>query len=384
MTGKKANTTGKDESLELWKVRTITTKTRQSLQCNQNAITPELKLKMVLDAVKNSVADVFDEANAAQVFKQTASEGSLHNKVQQSLEALAKEKKLIGEGAGATWVNGVNVLSELVYALLDLQAKESGSPEMADHRDQVRDTMTQVARQVRLAEGHIMQTYGLRVDKYRDRFTTAEKILSNLSTQIEVLRGHLVVLQNSSLAKALVDFFVDVPKVQLFEAFENLNAALMKELEKADKYMKGIIQLFASADLDKNGLISKQELSLMLSKFGAWTPDQCEKLFMKADVNNDRELHYDEFVRWIFGEDRVLADAAEHYQMALAIFRQYDKDCSGFINAKELQEYYAEHEGEKIKMAKAKQLIRELDTNGDKKVDCFEFIQYLNGKDVGG
>ena len=38
--------------------------------------------------------------------------------------------------------------------------------------------------------------------------------------------------------QTLVELFCDVPKVQLFEAFENINRNLVNELHKADKYAK--------------------------------------------------------------------------------------------------------------------------------------------------
>lgn len=368
-------------NVEPHKIRAIQDKTRQQHQGNENAITPQTKMRAVLPFVRSSVRKVMLETNVVHVLQHNATEGNVEQRLQQRLDDLDKEPKIIGEGAGKTWANGVDAFGPLVYHLFDLQIKQSGSTVLANHRDKVKDTMTKVISQVRLVESHLMKTYGLRPDQYKGAFMTAEKLLSNLSREMEVLRLHVFALQNTSFDKTLVEFFCDVPKVQLFEAFENLNRNLVKELELADKYAKDIINLFKVADLDRNKLISKEELSQMFSRFSLWTPEQLDQLFIQADVNHDDFLNYDEFVRWIFSEDELLVDAAEHYAVTMALFKKYDKDCSGFISAKELQAFFAEQEGQKIKLTKAKEYVLQLDTNGDKKVDCFEFIQYLNWKE---
>lgn len=374
----KANPFKEVRTLECWKIRAIQDETRQALQRDHNAITPQKKLHNVLGAVRSSVDNLFVEANVVQVLAGKTAEGNLHENLKHRLDALIKEDKLIGEGGGATWVAGVDFLSPLLYALFDLQSKEPGSKTPADHSDKVREAMKKVVTQVRLTESHIMTIHDLRVDKYKDAFAIAEKLLNNLNADIDVAEKLLSALNNPSLKKASVEFLGEVPKVQLFEAFEKLNTKLVNELDKADKYAQDIIKLFKVVDRDRNGMISKEELSQMLSQFGQWSPEELDKLFMTADLNHDHFLQYDEFVRWIFSHDSALVDAAEHYAVTMAVFKRYDKDCSGSINAKEMQAFFAEHEGQKIKIEKAKAYIRELDTNGDKKVDCFEFIQYLN------
>jgi Ca2+-binding EF-hand superfamily protein len=364
-----------------WMVRAIQNETRQALQGNEDATTPKTKLRTVLAAMKHSVNHLLVDVNVVSVLTQTTTEGNIQQRMQKVLDDIDKVPNIIGEGAGSIWINGVDTLSDLVKILFELQSKEKVSAVTADHCDKVLGDMKKLVSQVRLVESHLMGTYALRVDQYTGAFATAEKLLGTMNGMMEVLRQDILVLQNASLAKTLVEFFCDVPKMQLFESFENLNRNLAKELLKADKYANDIIGIFKIADVDRNGSISKEELSKMLCRLGDWTPEQLDGLFMKVDVDHDGNVQYGEFVRWISSNDSVLEDAAEHYAMTMVVFKKYDKDCSGYINATELQTFLEEHQGHKMKMPKVKQFMSELDTNGDHRLDCIEFIQYLNFTD---
>ena len=59
-------------------------------------------------------------------------------------------------------------------------------------------------------------------------------------------------------------------------------------------------------------------------------------------------------------------------------FRTLDKDCNGYITAKELREVMAKL-GEKLTMKEVEELVSDSDTNGDGRIDIDEFVVMMMG-----
>eukprot|EP00746_Dinoflagellata_sp_MGD_P087065 gnl/MRDRNA2_/MRDRNA2_34550_c0_seq2.p2 gnl/MRDRNA2_/MRDRNA2_34550_c0~~gnl/MRDRNA2_/MRDRNA2_34550_c0_seq2.p2 ORF type:complete len:109 (+),score=43.59 gnl/MRDRNA2_/MRDRNA2_34550_c0_seq2:96-422(+) len=66
------------------------------------------------------------------------------------------------------------------------------------------------------------------------------------------------------------------------------------------EHMTAMIQeMFANADKNKDGMISREELEAVMKQLGEWEPDDFDRLFKEADANEDGSLQYGEFVKWV-------------------------------------------------------------------------------------
>mmetsp|Transcript_80066 Transcript_80066/g.141267 ORF Transcript_80066/g.141267 Transcript_80066/m.141267 type:complete len:174 (-) Transcript_80066:85-606(-) len=66
--------------------------------------------------------------------------------------------------------------------------------------------------------------------------------------------------------------------------------------------MKAVKEKFMKWDSDGSGSIGKPEFRKILRECGV-PPQNIEMIFTLADVNNDGEISWNEFVNWIFGNN---------------------------------------------------------------------------------
>eukprot|EP00746_Dinoflagellata_sp_MGD_P029909 gnl/MRDRNA2_/MRDRNA2_17087_c0_seq1.p1 gnl/MRDRNA2_/MRDRNA2_17087_c0~~gnl/MRDRNA2_/MRDRNA2_17087_c0_seq1.p1 ORF type:complete len:136 (-),score=35.51 gnl/MRDRNA2_/MRDRNA2_17087_c0_seq1:100-507(-) len=78
----------------------------------------------------------------------------------------------------------------------------------------------------------------------------------------------------------------------------------MTEVSLGDR----IKTIFKLADTDHSGSISRKELEKVFINIGDWTPEEFSELFAQADVNQDDQLDYDEFVDWLMSDSLAAFD----------------------------------------------------------------------------
>lgn len=65
------------------------------------------------------------------------------------------------------------------------------------------------------------------------------------------------------------------------------------------KSTRGLLESFSQLDLDRDGLIGKEEWRQALGLAGVdWTPEECADNFDDADLNGDGYLDFAEYTRW--------------------------------------------------------------------------------------
>jgi len=84
-------------------------------------------------------------------------------------------------------------------------------------------------------------------------------------------------------------------------------------------------QLFKEADTDGNGTISEDELKCLFRYFGEWSDEQFSLLFEDADTNCDGHLDYDEFLSYIFGEQKEQKKTSQQEDLKVAADRFIDE-----------------------------------------------------------
>lgn len=84
--------------------------------------------------------------------------------------------------------------------------------------------------------------------------------------------------------------------------FEEFVAMMEKRKDEADTEQE-IINAFRVFDKDGNGLISKAELTNIMSILGdTLTNEEIEEMIIEADVDGDGFINYEEFVRMMMAK----------------------------------------------------------------------------------
>ena len=129
---------------------------------------------------------------------------------------------------------------------------------------------------------------------------------------------------------------------------------------------KRISALFYTLDTQKDGFIDHKELYAYLKKAGQkFTKGEVKSLIKKGDVGKDGMLDYKEFVEFMVGHEKKMW---EHFVML-------DRDGSGHVSYSEL-EIYCRGQGLNIPGKRIKEIMSELDTDGNLLISWDEFREF--------
>ena len=101
--------------------------------------------------------------------------------------------------------------------------------------------------------------------------------------------------------------------------------------------------------------------------------EDVKNIFSNLDMNNDGYIEYEEFVRAAVSKEKFVTDNILKFA-----FRYFDKDNSGEITFDEIESVFKESITDKTKVHEAlKQIISEVDTNGDGIISFEEFADIM-------
>lgn len=137
---------------------------------------------------------------------------------------------------------------------------------------------------------------------------------------------------------------------------------------------------FKAIDVDNSSTITVDEMRQALKKVDTSLGDEeILRIFENHDIDGDGTISYDELVISATHRKVVAKD-----ERLWAAFRKLDLDGNGFLTAEELHKAMAA--GDCIldddSLAKAKQLIAEVDTNHDGQIDYEEFLRAFVGDET--
>jgi calcium-dependent protein kinase len=134
-------------------------------------------------------------------------------------------------------------------------------------------------------------------------------------------------------------------------------------------------KLFNQIDINGDGKINKQELLKGLqTKMKSPTLEQdVEEIYKNIDMDNNGYIEYEEFVRAAVSKEKFLTENVLRYA-----FRYFDKDNSGEITFDEIEAVFKESVSDKTNVHDSlKQIISEVDANGDGVIDFNEFAHIM-------
>ncbi|KAA0187262.1 hypothetical protein FBUS_05258 [Fasciolopsis buskii] len=129
-----------------------------------------------------------------------------------------------------------------------------------------------------------------------------------------------------------------------------------------------LMSVFSKADKNRDGMISKDELFLLLGQSGM-SCTEVENLFSSLDLNNDGIITLGEY-KVALGIDEETVDVWKH------LFRELDQDNSGEVTAQELYQIFKNSESN-VTLQTIEQWIADYDQDGDGKLNYQEFMTYV-------
>lgn len=162
-------------------------------------------------------------------------------------------------------------------------------------------------------------------------------------------------------------------RLKQFRAMNKLKKLALKVIAEnlSEEEIKGLKTMFTNMDTDKNGTITYEELKSGLARIGSrLTEAEVKQLMEAADVDGNGTIDYIEFISATMHRHRLERD--EHLYK---VFQYFDKDNSGFITRDELETAMKEHGiGDE---ANIKEIILEVDTDNDGRIDYTEFCTMM-------
>ncbi|TRY79097.1 hypothetical protein TCAL_11703 [Tigriopus californicus] len=136
-------------------------------------------------------------------------------------------------------------------------------------------------------------------------------------------------------------------------------------------------EAFDEFDKDRSGSISTKELLFVMRSIGQNpTEDEIQDLIMESDLNGDGTIDFKEFLA-MMKRKSAETDQTEALREA---FRIFDKDRSGFIEAKEIFSVTSTL-GQALSKEELNAFMKEADLNGDGKLDYAEFAKVMTKQD---
>ncbi len=142
--------------------------------------------------------------------------------------------------------------------------------------------------------------------------------------------------------------------------------------------MKDVInscKLFNQIDLNEDGKITEEELYKGLTKRikSDTLEEDVKKIYKKLDMDDDGYIEYEEFVRAAVSKEKFMGDNVLKFA-----FRFFDKDNSGVITLKEIEDVFKKSVTDKKNVEKAlKKIISEVDINNDGAISFEEFSKVM-------
>ncbi|XP_016986532.1 calcium-binding protein 2 isoform X2 [Drosophila rhopaloa] len=166
---------------------------------------------------------------------------------------------------------------------------------------------------------------------------------------------------------------------------EGQNLIEGESLDKRRCISKGQMREFREAfrlfDKDGDGCITKEELGTVMRSLGQFARvEELQEMLQEIDVDGDGNVSFEEFVDILSNmtyEDKSGLSSADQEERELRdAFRVFDKHNRGYITASDLRAVL-QCLGEDLDEEDIEDMIKEVDVDGDGRIDFYEFVHAL-------
>ncbi|XP_011684738.1 PREDICTED: probable calcium-binding protein CML11 [Wasmannia auropunctata] len=145
--------------------------------------------------------------------------------------------------------------------------------------------------------------------------------------------------------------------------------------------MKEFREAFRLFDKDGDGTITKEELGRVMRSLGQFArAEELRTMLQEIDIDGDGNVSFEEFVEIVsnIGGASTAAptDQDQEEQELRDAFRVFDKHNRGYITASDLRAVL-QCLGEDLSEEEIEDMIKEVDVDGDGRIDFYEFVHAL-------
>ncbi|KAM0735533.1 Calmodulin [Formica fusca] len=144
--------------------------------------------------------------------------------------------------------------------------------------------------------------------------------------------------------------------------------------------MKEFREAFRLFDKDGDGTITKEELGRVMRSLGQFArSEELSTMLQEIDIDGDGNVSFEEFVEIVsnIGANTAApSDQDQEEQELRDAFRVFDKHNRGYITASDLRAVL-QCLGEDLSEEEIEDMIKEVDVDGDGRIDFYEFVHAL-------
>lgn len=133
-------------------------------------------------------------------------------------------------------------------------------------------------------------------------------------------------------------------------------------------------------DKDGDGTITKEELGRVMRSLGQFArAEELRTMLQEIDIDGDGNVSFEEFVEIVsnIGANTAApSDQDQEEQELRDAFRVFDKHNRGYITASDLRAVL-QCLGEDLSEEEIEDMIKEVDVDGDGRIDFYEFVHAL-------
>ncbi|ODN02619.1 Calmodulin [Orchesella cincta] len=141
-------------------------------------------------------------------------------------------------------------------------------------------------------------------------------------------------------------------------------------------------EAFRFFDKDGDGSITKDELGIVMRSLGQFaSEEELKEMLKEVDINGDGLFSFEEFVEIVSNYSGNTGGSTDEEQELRDAFRIFDKHNRGYISASDLRAVL-HCLGEDLSEDEIEDMIKEVDVDGDGRIDFNEFVRALGEPDL--